>query len=197
MSATIYLSVPLMAFLLILQSAVLPHFPIFGVVPQILFLAALAWGLLNGVKEAAAWALVAGFFLDLFSLSPLGVTSMAAMAAVSAAVIIYRSFPDSRILMPAILGAVGTLFFWFVYLLLLRIIMPLLVNGLDFLGLAQIAGSTRAPGLLDSISRGYGLNGSILQLVLQTALVHAFLMLPLFGAFQLIGRLRNPRRVEV
>ena len=76
----LYLAVPLMAVLAVVQTSVLPRFPVLGAVPQLLFLVALAWGILRGLEQGLFWAFIAGFFVDLFSLAPLGISSLAFMA---------------------------------------------------------------------------------------------------------------------
>ena len=60
MSSTIYLAIPVMLVLAVVQTAVLPRFPIFGLVPLLPFLVALAWGLLRGMNEGIVWAFVGG-----------------------------------------------------------------------------------------------------------------------------------------
>lgn len=69
MSLSLYLAFPIMILLLVIQTAVLPRLPIWGVVPQLLLLAAVAWGMLEGLEEGAVWGFIAGFFTDLFSLA--------------------------------------------------------------------------------------------------------------------------------
>lgn len=39
----------------VVETAVLPHFPILGSTPQLALLVALAWGLLFGMEEGAVW----------------------------------------------------------------------------------------------------------------------------------------------
>ena len=82
MAVNFYAAIPLMAVLAVLQTAVLPRFPIAGLEPQLVFLVALAWGLLRGLEEGLVWAFIAGIWADLFSLTPLGLSSLAFMAGV-------------------------------------------------------------------------------------------------------------------
>ncbi|MGD2048813.1 MAG: rod shape-determining protein MreD, partial [Chloroflexota bacterium] len=98
MSLSFYLAFPLMAILAILQSTLLPRFPIFGVEPQLWFVATITWTLMKGLRQGLIWALIAGIFVDLFSASPLGVTTLALMAAIAIVVLVQRHFPESRIL---------------------------------------------------------------------------------------------------
>lgn len=197
MSSTIYLILPLAVLLVILQSAVLPHFPLFGAVPQLFLLVTLAWGLLHGLQKGILWAFVVGIFIDLFSAGPMGLTSLALMAAVAVALLIQRSFPGSRIIMPVLLALVATLVFWFVYLLLLRILMPPIIGASPSLGVANLAAGTRVPGLLRTIAQNYGLTGPNLRMALLTALVHSLLILPIYWAFHSLERIFRPRRVEI
>lgn len=197
MSASIYLALPLMALLAILQANLLPHFPIFGVVPQLFFLAALAWGMLHGLMEGLVWAFVAGILVDLFSATPLGVTALASMAAVAVAILIRGVLPESRIVVPAVGAALATLVFWLIYSTLLRLLMPLLIDNMPFLGLADLARGVRAPGLIGSVAAGYGLNRNVLALMLQTALVHALLVLPIYWAIYSLERLTRRGQLQV
>jgi rod shape-determining protein MreD len=117
----LFIAIPLMAFLTLLQTAVLPRFPIFGLTPLLPLLAVIAWGLLRSPDEGILWAFVAGFFLDLFSASPLGSQSLAMMTAVAAVTLIQRPIPDSRFLIPALLTAVATFIYFTTYLILMRL----------------------------------------------------------------------------
>lgn len=196
MSSSIYLALPLMAVLAILQAALLPHFPILGVVPQLFFLAALAWGMLHGLMEGLVWAFAAGILVDLFSATPLGVTALASMAAVAVAILVKGVLPENRIIVPALLAALATLVFWIVYSTLLRLLMPLLVNSMPFLGLPDLAEGVRAPGLMGNIAAGYGLDRNLLGLMLQMAIAHALLILPIYWGFYSLEKLTRRGQLQ-
>jgi rod shape-determining protein MreD len=196
MSSSIYLALPLLALLAIFQANLLPHFPILGVVPQLFFLAALAWGMLHGLIEGLVWAFVAGIFVDLFSATPLGVTALASMAAVTVALLVKDVLPENRIIVPALVAALATLIFWLIYSTLLRLLMPLMINNLPFLGLTDLAQGVRTPGLLVSIAAGYGLSRNYLALMLQTAFAHALLVLPIYWGFYSLGRLTKRGQLQ-
>jgi rod shape-determining protein MreD len=121
MSPTIYLAAPIMLLLAVVQSAILPHFPILGYVPQLLFLVALAWGSLRGVNEGLLWGFVAGFCQDLFSTTPMGLTSLAFTLAIFAVIMATQIFPSNRFFLPILQAAVATLIFLLLYLFLLRV----------------------------------------------------------------------------
>jgi rod shape-determining protein MreD len=166
MSTSIYVAILLMALLAILQSAVLPKFPILGLTPQLLFLVALAWGLHRGLNEGVFWAFIAGFFTDLFSLTPMGISSLTFMIATAVVLGLQQVLPPGRILMPMALATAAT----FIYLLLYALLMRLL---------------------------GHGLTISTLLSWFPVALLHGFLILPIYLLMDVILRVLRPRRVEI
>lgn len=197
MSWKLYLAFPLLVILVVFQSAVLPRFSILGTVPQMLLLVAVAWGLLYGMREGLILAFVAGVLADLFSASPLGISSLAMMAAVLVAVMIKRYFPENRVVLPAILTGLATMVFWLLTVLLLRILMPLLVQELGFLGVNNLAGPIRPADLLNDIAGYYGLGGPRALYALSLALVHSLLILPIYWLFFTLERFIGPRQVEI
>lgn len=197
MTTAFYLALPLMLVLVVLQSALLPRFPIFNVVPQLMFVATIAWGLLRGWREGLVWAFVAGIVYDLFSAAPVGISAISMMAAVAVAVLIQRSFPESRIILPVVLGAATTVVFWFVYLLLLRIFIPILIDSRATLGIIDLADHQQYRGIVTAIANAYGLNRSTLSFILPMALIHSILILPIYWGFYGIERTIVPRKVEI
>lgn len=73
---TLYLSVPLLAFLAVVQSAILPRFPVAGVHIDLVMLAVVAWGLLKGNPHALLWGFIGGILLDLLSGLPWGIQTI-------------------------------------------------------------------------------------------------------------------------
>jgi rod shape-determining protein MreD len=110
-----------MALLGVIQAAVVARFPLLGMTPQIPFLVAVAWTLLYGGEQGTIWAFLAGFFVDLFSYTPMGVSALAFMAAVLAISLLGKSLPLSRFFLPAVLAGLATLIALFLYLLLLQL----------------------------------------------------------------------------
>ena len=121
MSSSIYAAIPLMVLLAVVQTAVLPRFPILGLVPLLPFLIALSWGLLRGINEGILWAFIAGIFLDLFSIIPVGVSALAFMGGITAVLLIQQILPISQFLLPALFAAVATLIYLLIYFVLLAI----------------------------------------------------------------------------
>lgn len=122
MSASIFVAVPVMLILAVVQTAVFPYFSFFNLTPQLPFVVSLGWGLQRGPEEGVLWAFVGGFFLDLFSLAPMGTTALSFMVAILIATLIAQSLPSSRFFLPMALGVLATLIslaLYFVYLRLL------------------------------------------------------------------------------
>lgn len=130
----IYVAIPLMAVLAILHSSVLGRLPVLGAVPQLLFLVALAWGIIRGMEEGLIWAFIAGLFADLFSLVPLGVSSLAFMAGVAGPLLLQRALPPRRLLVAMFLAALGTV----VYLAFYAVVLRAFGFGLSLGGFAEL-----------------------------------------------------------
>ncbi len=122
MRYSIYVAIPLLGLLAILQTAVLPKFTILGATPQLPFLVALVWGLLHTHEEGMIWAFVAGLWMDVFSISPMGVTALVYVIAVTAVLIINDAFPTSRLFMPILMAGLATVIAYLLNLLVLRIL---------------------------------------------------------------------------
>jgi rod shape-determining protein MreD len=197
MKASIYLAIPLMLILLVVQVTVSPHIELFGVAPQLLFLLSIVLGLYYGLQQGLILAFIAGILFDLYSAGPMGASSLALMAAVSVAVFAQGRLPENRFLVPAVLGAIASLVFWFVYILLLRILVPFMIDSLDFLSIAGLAGSSRAQGLIGQVAQNYGLGGTIGNLVLRSTIIHSLLMVPIFMALAALDKLSGPKSVEL
>ena len=78
---TIYLVVPLLVVVAILQSTVVSHFQIWGVFADLPLLVVASWGLLRGPREGLIWGFIAGLTVDLFSGAPFGAATFGLMAA--------------------------------------------------------------------------------------------------------------------
>ena len=121
MSVSIYLAIPLMILLGLLETAVLPHIPLFGTTLQLSFLVALAWGLVYGLEEGVVWAFFAGILTVLFSITLLSVSSLSFLLRRIAVLWFKQALPASHLLLPAALAALATIVTFILNLLLLRL----------------------------------------------------------------------------
>ena len=197
MSGGFYLFVPIVVLLAIAQATVLPRFPVFGIVPGLWLVVAVTWSLLRGMREGLILAFVGGLFIDLFSTAPLGVTSLSLMLAITVVTFLQRHLPKNPTLVPALLMAIATVIFWALYLLLLRLIMPAIIGGQEFLGIAELRAGGARNSVLNDIGRGYTLAAPVLRLILQSAIVHALLVIPFYWTVSTLQRVYSRRRVEI
>lgn len=121
MPTSIFVAIPVMIVLTVLQTAVLPQFPILGYVPQLGFLVAVSWSLISGMDEGIIWAFIAGLFQDLFTVAPVGGSALTYMAAVLVVTAVVRILPTNRFLLPMLMGALATLVQQMLYVIYLRL----------------------------------------------------------------------------
>jgi rod shape-determining protein MreD len=197
MSAGLYVVIPLVILLAIAQASVLPAFPLFGVAPALWLVVAVAWSLLRGMREGLIVAFVGGLVIDLLSTAPLGITSLSLMLAIAIVTFLQRHLPKNQTLVPALLMALATIIFWMVYLFILRLIMPAIIGGQEFLGITELRAGGARNSVLSDISSGYGLAVPVVRLIVQSAIMHALLIIPFYYAINTIQRLYGRRRVEI
>ena len=78
---TIYLVVPLLVAVAMLQSTLVSHFRILGVFADLPLLVVVSWSLLRGPREGLIWGFIAGLTVDLYSGAPFGAATFGLMAA--------------------------------------------------------------------------------------------------------------------
>lgn len=122
MKSSIYVAIPLFLVMAVVQTAVLPYFPLFGTVVQLPLLVVISWTLLHGLEEGLVWAFVAGLSIDLFSIGPFGATAVAYITAVLVIFALERLLPSGRFFLPVIYAALGTFVYLFVYLFFVQLL---------------------------------------------------------------------------
>jgi rod shape-determining protein MreD len=70
-----YLSIPILALAVVLQSTFVPQIRIYGGQPDLPFLLVLAWSINSRLEESVTWAFVGGVMSDLLSAAPLGAST--------------------------------------------------------------------------------------------------------------------------
>jgi rod shape-determining protein MreD len=128
----------LVVFIVIVQVTVFPHLRLFGVVPDLGLLVALAVGYHEGPEAGAIVGFTAGFGFDLFLETPLGLDAlMYALVGYSIGVLESGLFRSPRWL-PSFLGVVGGL-----------------AGGLLFIGMGVLVGLDAVKGTQGLVTISY------------------------------------------
>jgi len=108
---TLYLVVPALFLVVILQASAVPHLRIWGVFPDLPLILVVSWSLLRGSRAGLVWGLVAGLFLDLLSGTPAG-AAMAALGTVGfLAGLARRSVFRAQLLLPVVVIVASTVLY--------------------------------------------------------------------------------------
>ena len=70
---TVLVAIPLLSFLVILQSAVVSRMPLLHGTPDLVMLAVVAWAFQERVETAWHWTILGGIFISISSAMPVGV----------------------------------------------------------------------------------------------------------------------------
>jgi rod shape-determining protein MreD len=73
---TIYLVIPLLLAIALLQATIMPHLAVWGVFPDLPLIVVVSWSLLRGPREGMTWGFVAGIAVDIFSGAPFGAATL-------------------------------------------------------------------------------------------------------------------------
>ena len=115
MIRSIYVAIPLMIMLTVLQTAVLPRLQVAGILPQLAIVVVLVWAQLRGAYEGMIWAFIAGFILDLFSSGPMGATALTLIVAVFLIARVKLILPENPFLLPILLTGLGFAVYFALY----------------------------------------------------------------------------------
>jgi rod shape-determining protein MreD len=156
---SMYVVVPLLVIVAVLQSSAISHLTILGVFPDLPLLMVVSWGLLQGVREAVLWGFIAGVAMDLLSGAPFGAATLSLMTAGLFAGLAKKSAFSTHVAFPSAVVFLATT-----------------VYGLVFLSIVWVSGHTVVR--LDSL----------LRTVLLSALVNAALIPLVFAVLRLVHR---------
>lgn len=162
---TIYLVVPLLAIVGLLQATLVSRVSIWGVFPDLPLLLVVSWGLLRGSRQGLLWGFVAGIIVDLFSGAPFGAATVPLMA------------------VGFIAGLGENLVFRNLLLLLLTILLATVVYDLLFLFMVQIL-----PSSLPGTGHRVEWSASLVRVIGPSAILNAFLGLLILGSMRALDR---------
>ena len=118
---TIYLVVPLLVTVAILQSTLVSHFRIWGVFADLPLLVVVSWGLLRGPREGLIWGFIAGVTVDLFSGAPFGAATFGLMAAGFLSGLGQSTVFRSQLLLPLLAVLLATIVYDILFMLVVWI----------------------------------------------------------------------------
>jgi len=149
---SVYLVVPTLIVVALLQATVMPHLTIWGVAPDLVVLVVASWGLLQGTTEGCLWGFIAGVAIDLLSDAPFGAATI------------------SLVLVGLVAGlAKGSPLRAHFALPVLVVFLTTIVYNLAFLLVVQISGQSTA--WFDTL----------LRITLPSAALNALLAIPVYG----------------
>jgi rod shape-determining protein MreD len=125
----IFLAVPILGFLLILQSAVLSRIPLLGGTTDLVLLAVIAWSLHKRVQTAWHWGIIGGLMVGYVSALPIGVILLGYLLAVALALAFRGRVWQVPILAMLVVTFFGTMIVHLITLVVLRLLgsqLPLL-----------------------------------------------------------------------
>ena len=117
---SIYLVVPMLAFIAVLQATVVSRIRVWGVFPDLPLLVVVGWGLIRGRREGLVWGFVAGTVVDLFSGAPFGAATLPLMA-VGFLAGLGTAHVFRNLLLPLVTIVVATLVYDLLFLFVVRI----------------------------------------------------------------------------
>ena len=135
----IYLVVPLLVVVAVLQATVVTHLTVWGVFADLPLLIVVSWSLLRGSRDGVIWGFVAGVSVDVLSGAPFGAATLSLMAAGFLGGLARRSVYAAHFVFPIVIVFLATFLYNAIFLLivwisgeaviwldsLLRIILPL------------------------------------------------------------------------
>jgi rod shape-determining protein MreD len=134
----IYLAVPLLVVVAVLQATVVTHLKVLGVFADLPLLVVVSWGLLRGSRDGLIWGFLAGVAVDVLSGAPFGAATLSLMAVGFLGGLARRSVYAAHFVFPMVLVFLVTILYNALFLLivglsgdavmwldsLLRIILP-------------------------------------------------------------------------
>jgi rod shape-determining protein MreD len=118
---TIYLVIPFLAIIAVLQATVLPHLTVWGVFPDLPLLVVTSWSLLRGVREGVIWGFIAGVAVDLLSGAPFGAATLPLIAVAFLSGLGQTTVFGAHALLPMLAMFAGTIVYDLLFLLIVQI----------------------------------------------------------------------------
>lgn len=118
---TLYLVIPFLVVVALVQATIVPHLTIWGVYPDLPLLVVVSWSLLRGAKEGMVWGFIAGVAVDLFSGAPFGAATLGLLAASFLSGFGHAAVFRAQLALPLLVMFLATIVYDLVFLLVVRI----------------------------------------------------------------------------
>ena len=118
---TLYLVIPLLVVVALIQATVVPHLSIWGVYPDLPLLMVVSWSLLRGAKEGMVWGFIAGVAVDLFSGAPFGAATLGLLAASLLSGLGHATVYRAHVALPLLVMFLVTIIYDLAFLLVVRV----------------------------------------------------------------------------
>jgi rod shape-determining protein MreD len=118
---TIYLVVPLLVIIAILQTSVVSRLTVWGVFADLPVLVVVSWSLLRGAREGVIWGFVAGVTVDLLSGAPFGAATLSLMAVGFLSGLGRSSVFGAHVVFPVVMTFLATIVYNVLFLLIVFI----------------------------------------------------------------------------
>jgi rod shape-determining protein MreD len=118
---TIYLVIPLLLLVAIVQTSFVPYFTLWGVFADLPVLIVVSWGLLAGAREGALWGFIAGVATDVLSGAPFGAGTLALMSASLLSGLGEANVSRAQFALPLVIMFLATVLYNLVFLFIVRV----------------------------------------------------------------------------
>lgn len=118
---TLYIVVPLLVVVAILQTTVVPQLTVWGASANLPLLVVVSWSLLRGSREGMIWGFIAGLIVDLLSGAPFGAASLPMIAVGFLAGLGQATVFRAHIALPLVVMFAATVVYDLLFLLVVRL----------------------------------------------------------------------------
>jgi rod shape-determining protein MreD len=118
---TIYLVIPLLLVVAVLQTSLMPHLTLWGVFADLPVLFVGGWGLVAGSREGAMWGFLAGLATDALSGAPFGAATFALMTVGFLAGLAEANVSRAQFALPLVAIFLATVLYDLMFLVVVRV----------------------------------------------------------------------------
>ena len=118
---TLYIVVPLLLLVTVVQTALVPYLSIWGIFADLPLLMVVSWSLLQGRREGLVWGFVAGVAIDVLSGAPFGAATLSLSLVGFVAGLGQATVFGTHIALPLLAVFLATVVYDLLFLLVVRV----------------------------------------------------------------------------